>query len=199
MKFLGYAYRFLSNFVFLALVYYSLNFMEKYQQRAIVAILVLVYASMRAVSHFVRFIFSSGSSGLSLRRAALRVSPARSRAHASRKHIVNDVASLRRDGRNEVLHRPVVSDLGYRAVHFKDRDGLKPSSASFLIGPDAERASVAMRGDPRAAFLCDRRAEPRACPERCLSRVARPESAASAEISLPMPFGFFDSGSRLFA
>ena len=44
MKFLSYAYRFLSNFVFLALVYYSLNFMEKYQQRAIVAILVLVYA-----------------------------------------------------------------------------------------------------------------------------------------------------------
>ncbi len=38
MKFLGYAYRFLSNFVFLALVYYSLNFMERYQQRAVVAI-----------------------------------------------------------------------------------------------------------------------------------------------------------------
>ena len=44
MKILGYVYRFVSNFAFLALVYYSLNFMEKYQQRAIVAILVLVYA-----------------------------------------------------------------------------------------------------------------------------------------------------------
>jgi hypothetical protein len=55
MKFLGYAYRFFSNFVFLALVYYSLNFMEKYQQRAIVAILVLVYATMRAVSAFRSF------------------------------------------------------------------------------------------------------------------------------------------------
>ena len=39
MKFLSYAYRFVSNFVFLALVYFSLNFMEKYQQRATVAIL----------------------------------------------------------------------------------------------------------------------------------------------------------------
>jgi hypothetical protein len=50
MKFLGYAYRFLSNFIFLALVYYSLNFMERYQQRAVVAILVLVYALMRAAT-----------------------------------------------------------------------------------------------------------------------------------------------------
>ena len=31
MKFLGYAYRFISNFVFLALVYYSLNLVEKYR------------------------------------------------------------------------------------------------------------------------------------------------------------------------
>ena len=49
MKILGYVYRVVSNFAFLALVYYSLNFMEKYHHRAIVAILVLVYASMRAV------------------------------------------------------------------------------------------------------------------------------------------------------
>src|SRR5664279_6590586 len=57
MKLLSYGYRFLSNFVFLALVYFSLNFMEKYQQRAIVAILVLVYASMRAASALRSFYF----------------------------------------------------------------------------------------------------------------------------------------------
>ena len=34
MRFLGYAYRFLSNFVFLTRAYFSLNFMEKYQQSA---------------------------------------------------------------------------------------------------------------------------------------------------------------------
>ena len=49
MRFLSLAYRFVSNFVFLALVYYSLNFLEKYQQRAIVAILVLVDRNRIAV------------------------------------------------------------------------------------------------------------------------------------------------------
>src|SRR5258706_13870546 len=57
MRFLNYAYRISSNFVFLALVYYSLNFLEKYQQRAIVAILVLIYAAMRAASALRSFYF----------------------------------------------------------------------------------------------------------------------------------------------
>ena len=57
MKLLSLAYRFISNFVFLALVYYSLNFLEKYQQRAVVAILVLVYAAMRAASALRSFYF----------------------------------------------------------------------------------------------------------------------------------------------
>jgi len=57
MKFLSYVYRFLSNFIFLALVYYSLNFMDKYNQRAIVAILVLVYAAMHAASALRSFYF----------------------------------------------------------------------------------------------------------------------------------------------
>ena len=46
MLFLGYAYRFLSNFVFLALVYLALNFLEKYQNRVVVAVLVLIYAGI---------------------------------------------------------------------------------------------------------------------------------------------------------
>ena len=68
MKLLSYAYRFFSNFVFLALVYYSLNFLEKYQQRAIVAILVLVYASMRAASALRLFYFFQRIERLDLRR-----------------------------------------------------------------------------------------------------------------------------------
>jgi hypothetical protein len=99
MKFLGYVYRILSNFVFLALVYYSLNFLEKYQQRAIVAILVLVYASMRAASAFRSFHFFQRIERLELEARRLAgltgEGPA---ALASRKHIVGDVASLRRDG-----------------------------------------------------------------------------------------------------
>ena len=99
MKFLGYAYRFLSNFIFLALVYYSLNFMERYQQRAVVAILVLVYALMRAATALRSFYFFQRIERLELE--ARRLSgltgegPA---AAASRKYIVNDVGVLRRDG-----------------------------------------------------------------------------------------------------
>jgi hypothetical protein len=99
MKFLGYIYRFISNFIFLALVYYSLNFMEKYQQRAIVAILVLVYASMRAASAFRSFYFYQRIErleGEARRLAGLTgEGPA---AVAARKHIVGDVSVLRRDG-----------------------------------------------------------------------------------------------------
>ena len=99
MRFLSYSYRFVSNFIFLSLVYYSLNFMEKYQQRAIVAILVLVYASMRAASAFRSFHFFQRIERLELEARRLAgltgEGPA---ALASRKHIVGDVASLRRDG-----------------------------------------------------------------------------------------------------
>jgi hypothetical protein len=99
MKFLGFAYRFISNFFFLALVYYSLNFMERYQQRAVLAILVLVYAAMRAVSAFRSFYFFQRIERLELETIRLvgltGEGPA---ANAARKQIVNDVSALRRDG-----------------------------------------------------------------------------------------------------
>ena len=99
MRFLSYAYRISSNFVFLALVYYSLNFLEKYQQRAIVAILVLIYAAMRAASALRSFYFFQRIERLELearRLAALTGDgPA---ASAARKQIVNDVATLRHGG-----------------------------------------------------------------------------------------------------
>ena len=37
MVFLSFIYRFLSNFAFMAVVYFSLNFMEKYEHRAGIA------------------------------------------------------------------------------------------------------------------------------------------------------------------
>jgi hypothetical protein len=99
MKFLGFAYRIISNFIFLALVYYSLNFMERYQQRAILAILVLVYAGMRAVSAFRSFYFFQRVERLELEARRLAglagEGPA---ADASRKQIINSVGTLRRDG-----------------------------------------------------------------------------------------------------
>ena len=51
MTALSYIYRFLANFAFLAVVYFSLNFLTQYQQRTIIAFLVLVYTAMRDTRH----------------------------------------------------------------------------------------------------------------------------------------------------
>ncbi len=99
MKLLNYAYRFFSNFVFLALVYYSLNFLEKYQQRAIVAILVLVYASMRAASALRLFYFFQRIERLELEaRRLVDLTGEGPAALAQRRQIVSDVGSLRQAG-----------------------------------------------------------------------------------------------------
>ena len=99
MRILSHAYRFISNFLFLALVYYSLNFMEKYHQRAIVAILVLVYAAMHAASALRSFYFFQRIERLELEARRLAglagEGPA---ASAARKQIVSDVGTLRHAG-----------------------------------------------------------------------------------------------------
>jgi hypothetical protein len=99
MTFLSYAYRFASNFVFLALVYLSLNFMEKYQQRTIVAILVLVYSAMRAASSLRSFYFYQRVERLEVeaRRLAALAGEGPGAA-AARKQIVNAVQDLRQGG-----------------------------------------------------------------------------------------------------
>jgi hypothetical protein len=99
MKLLSYTYRFVSNFVFLALVYYSLNFMDKYQQRAVVAILVLVYAAMRAATALRSFLFFQKIERLELEARRLAGLTGEGPASlASRKQIVTDVTVLRRAG-----------------------------------------------------------------------------------------------------
>jgi hypothetical protein len=99
MQFVGLIYRFVSNFAFLAMVYYSLNLMEKYQQRAILGILVLVYAGMRAASAFRSFYFFQRIERLELEAARLAVLTGEGPAAATvRKQIVNNVSVLRRDG-----------------------------------------------------------------------------------------------------
>jgi ABC-type transport system involved in cytochrome bd biosynthesis fused ATPase/permease subunit len=99
MKLLSLAYRFLSNFLFLTLVYYSLNFMDKYQQRAVLAILVLVYAAMRAATALRSFYFFQKIERLEFEARRLAGltgdSPA---ASSQRKQIVSDVSVLRRGG-----------------------------------------------------------------------------------------------------
>jgi hypothetical protein len=99
MKFLGHAYRFISNFVFLAMVYYSLNFMDKYPQRAVVALLVLIYAAMRAATTLRSFYFFQRIERLELEARRLAgVAGEGPAASASRKQIVVDVGALRRGG-----------------------------------------------------------------------------------------------------
>jgi hypothetical protein len=99
MKFLSFIYRALSNFIFLLLVYYSLNFLDKYQQRAVVAILVLVYSGMRAATALRSFYFFQRIERLEGEaRRLVSMTGEGPAAAASRKHIVSDVSVLRRAG-----------------------------------------------------------------------------------------------------
>ena len=99
MKFLGYAYRFLSNFIFLAMVYYSLNAVEKYSPRVVIAVLVLVYAAMRAATTLRSFYFFQRIERLELetRRLAKELGGGPGETSA-RRLIVGDVSELRRSG-----------------------------------------------------------------------------------------------------
>ena len=99
MTFLGYAYRFTSNFIFLAVVYYSLNLIEKYPQRATLALLILVYAAMHSASALRSFYFFQRIERLEgeARRLAGMTAEGPSAA-ASRRQIVGDVAGLRHAG-----------------------------------------------------------------------------------------------------
>lgn len=99
MVFLSYAYRIISNFVFLALVYFSLNFLDQYAQRAVVAILMLVYAAMHAASALRSFYFFQRVERLEgeARRLALAAEEGPSSA-ATRKQVVGDVSALRQAG-----------------------------------------------------------------------------------------------------
>ena len=99
MTFLSYAYRFASNFVFLALVYFSLNFMEKYEHRVIVAVLVLVYAGMHAASALRSFSFFQRIERLELEARRLAAADAEGPSSTSaRKQIVSEVSVLRHAG-----------------------------------------------------------------------------------------------------
>jgi hypothetical protein len=99
MKFLGHAYRFVSSFVFLAIVYYGLNLIDKYPQRAILALLVLVYAGMRAATTLRSFYFFQRIERLELEARRLATAAGEGpAASASRKQVVSDVSALRRGG-----------------------------------------------------------------------------------------------------
>ena len=99
MRLLSFIYRVLSNFAFLAMAYFSLNYIEKYNNRATLAILILVYAVMRSVSALRSFYFYNRIERLEVeaRRMVGLLVEGPSGA-ALRKHLVGEVSLLRRDG-----------------------------------------------------------------------------------------------------
>ena len=135
MRILNHAYRFISNFLFLALVYYSLNFMEKYPQRATLAILVLVYAAMRAATVLRSFYFFQRIERLEFEARRLAGLTGEGPAALSqRKQIVTDVTALASCRRDQFLYRPAVSGDDRAAVHLEDRDELRLCSVSGESG-----------------------------------------------------------------
>jgi hypothetical protein len=98
MRILSFIYRVISNFAFLALVYLSLNFIEKYPNRAILAMVVLAYAAMRAVSGLRSFYFFNRIERLEIEsRRLMSIIESAGGASTVRKQMVADVGLLRRD------------------------------------------------------------------------------------------------------
>ena len=99
MRLLSYAYRFLTNFLFLATVYFSLNYVEKYSNRAVLAILVLIYTALRAASAIRSFYFYQSIERLETEaRRLIALINAGGAQSPLRKQTVNDVNGMRRDG-----------------------------------------------------------------------------------------------------
>jgi hypothetical protein len=99
MRPLSFAYRFLTNFAFLASVYLSLDYIEKYNSRAILAMLVLVYCGMRAASALRSFYFFQRIERLEVEARRVMMLFTEGGAQSPlKKQTVGDVALLRRDG-----------------------------------------------------------------------------------------------------
>jgi hypothetical protein len=99
MLFMSYAYRVLSNFVFLALVYLTLNFMEQYQHRVVLAVLMLIYAGMHAASALRSFHFFQRIERLELETRRVVAAMAEGlNTTSTRKQVITDVTDLRHAG-----------------------------------------------------------------------------------------------------
>ena len=99
MRLLGFVYRFITNFAFLATVYLSLNYIEKYNNRAILAIAILVYAGMRAAIALRSFYFFQTIERLEIEaRRVMALFTEQGAQPPLKKQTIADVTVLRRDG-----------------------------------------------------------------------------------------------------
>lgn len=93
---LSYLYRFASNFAFLALVYLSLNYLTKYNERTVIAFLVLLYCTMRIISTLRMFFFFQKIERLEAEVRSISISSPTE--NQIRKKSVREVALLRHQG-----------------------------------------------------------------------------------------------------
>jgi len=92
---LSYCYRFVTNFAFLAVVYFTLNFITKYEERTIMAALILAYTAMRVASALRLFHFYSRIERLESEAKAAVTNVTDTPA---RRQAIRDVAVLRHQG-----------------------------------------------------------------------------------------------------
>lgn len=98
MRILSFVYRFVTNFAFLAAVYFSLNYIEKYNNRAILAMMILAYAGMRAVSAVRLFFFYQKIERMEVEaRRLVSLIDEGGAVSPLKKQTIADVSMLRRD------------------------------------------------------------------------------------------------------
>jgi hypothetical protein len=98
MRFLSFVYHFITDFAFLTSVYFSLNYIEKYNNRAVLALVVLVYTGMRAASAVRSFFFYQRIERLEVdSRKLVSLITDGGAVSPLRKQTIQDVSVLRRD------------------------------------------------------------------------------------------------------
>jgi hypothetical protein len=98
MRLFSFIYRAVSNFALLAATYLSLNYIEQYQNRAILAMVILSYAGMRSVTVLRSFQFFSRIERLELELRRVLNALGEAAAKTSTRQVVSDVSVLRHDG-----------------------------------------------------------------------------------------------------
>jgi len=98
MRLFSFIYRAASNFALLAATYPSLNYIEQYQNRAILAMVILSYAGMRSVTVLRSFQFFSRIERLELELRRILNALGEAAAGTSTRQVVSEVSVLRHDG-----------------------------------------------------------------------------------------------------
>lgn len=97
MRLFSIIYRVASNFLLLSVAYFSLNYIDKYQQRAVLAILFLLYAGMRSATVVRSFQFFGRIERLESEARRLLSVLGQAAGMTPSKQVVTDVSDLRHD------------------------------------------------------------------------------------------------------